>query len=731
VFNGSDLVATLNLAGSYTSADFGLSSDGHGGTDIGVVASGPAPIRGWSSATLDQNRATPFSGSSLPGNAKAPAMVGGTRGPVTNASDIVYTGTYFNGIVLSNPATQNPATIAASSYVTNETTTHSGDAIYGVPAYSWTISNLGTVSTYFYSIHGPIPGDGVHLTAGGVLINGQSGSGRGLIDGYSEGVDISGGSGTVTNFGGIYGNEGVLLAAGGIVTNFGTMYGELGVVLGAGGNVTNFGTIKGRGAGVDFPGAVTNAGTVTNAGAIIGSSGTAVQFGGGDDLLVADPGAAFVGKVDGGGSNNTLELAAGAGPGLLSGLGTNFVNFGSVVFDPGAPWTVTLDNPAAFTGTISGFSKGDFIDLTGRAATDVSYAGRVLTVLNGPTVVATLNLVGSYTSADFTLSPDGQGGTDIGTHITSPPNPPPPGGPTADMILRNGDSGDYKIYDLGNNAVLGSFPLGQVGLDWQFAGLGNFNGTDTSDMLLRDGNTGAFVVYDISNNSITATASLGQVGLDWQVAGFGSFNGAGRGTDMMMRNINTGAFVIYDIANNMVTSTSDLGQVGLDWQVAGFGSFNGAGRGTDMMTRNINTGAFVIYDIANNMVTSTSDLGQVGLDWQVAGFGDFNGDGTTDMMLRNAVGTFEIYDIQGNQVTTTSPIGQVGLEWQVAGFGPIAGPNTSDMVLRNTQTGAFEVYDIANNQLTGAASLGQVGLDWQVGGIAPDPLTHAPTILGQ
>jgi hypothetical protein len=38
-------------------------------------------------------------------------------------------------------------------------------------------------------------------------------------------------------------------------------------------------------------------------------------------------------------------------------------------------------------------------------------------------------------------------------------------------------------------------------------------------MLLRNSNTGAFEVYDISNNQITAAAGMGQVGMEWQVAG--------------------------------------------------------------------------------------------------------------------------------------------------------------------------------------------------------------------
>jgi hypothetical protein len=111
------------------------------------------------------------------------------------------------------------------------------------------------------------------------------------------------------------------------------------------------------------------------------------------------------------------------------------------------------------------------------------------------------------------------------------PNPPPPAGTTADMILRHGADGLYEIYDIGNNAILAGNFLGQVGTDFQFAGLGGFFGSDTTDMLLRSATTGTFEVYDISNNNITNAAALGTVGLNFQVAGFGDFNADGS-TDM-------------------------------------------------------------------------------------------------------------------------------------------------------------------------------------------------------
>ena len=55
-------------------------------------------------------------------------------------------------------------------------------------------------------------------------------------------------------------------------------------------------------------------------------------------------------------------------------------------------------------------------------------------------------------------------------------------------------------------------------------------------MLTRDSNNGVLEVYDIRNNGITLASPMGQVGLEWQVAGFGDFSTNAGETDMLMRN---------------------------------------------------------------------------------------------------------------------------------------------------------------------------------------------------
>ncbi len=299
-----------------------------------------------------------------------------------------------------------------------------------------TVSNLGTISTFgpssFRSFY-----DGILLSSGGSVTNGASAS----IEGF-YGVVIAGGIGTVSNLGTVTGGvDGIRLNGGGSVTNGGTgdinasIQGSIGGVdvYGGGGTITNFGIISSSETGVllDAGGTVIvnryalvtatgrygggaiyisgGAGTVIASGAVSSGDGTAIHFsrlGTYNDLLILDPGVQIAGKVDGGSVNNTntLELAAGAAAGTLSGLGTQFVGFGRVIVDSGANWTVDAAAPTSgqtiaasggsdrlvfpTTGTIdlSGVSGFPTIVLAGLGANSTSLDNANLIGLSKPVI---------------------------------------------------------------------------------------------------------------------------------------------------------------------------------------------------------------------------------------------------------------------------------------------------------------------------------------------------------
>jgi hypothetical protein len=77
------------------------------------------------------------------------------------------------------------------------------------------------------------------------------------------------------------------------------------------------------------------------------------------------------------------------------------------------------------------------------------------------------------------------------------------------LWLIDSGSGGLEIYDIANNAITGAFFLGNVGLDWQYAGVGPIQDPGTSNLVLRNVNTGAFQAYNIAGNTLVGSARLG------------------------------------------------------------------------------------------------------------------------------------------------------------------------------------------------------------------------------
>ena len=197
------------------------------------------------------------------------------------------------------------------------------------------------------------------------------------------------------------------------------------------------------------------------------------------------------------------------------------------VVSPASPGLSTTASP----GGIAGTTLTDIAHLSGGYLP----TGTIIFLLIAPgglpvdTETVTVNGNGTYTTpTGFTVPTGAVGGTYVWhvlyngdannnaatanlENVTVGVNPFPPPGTTADMILRHGADGRYEIYDIGNNSVLAAHPLGQVGTDWKFVGLGGFFGSDTTDMILRNSNTGGLEVYDVNNNNITNAASIGAI----------------------------------------------------------------------------------------------------------------------------------------------------------------------------------------------------------------------------
>jgi probable HAF family extracellular repeat protein len=231
--------------------------------------------------------------------------------------------------------------------------------------------------------------------------------------------------------------------------------------------------------------------------------------------------------------------------------------------NPNGTYT-TLNDPLATNSTIA-YGINDAGQIVGTYNTSDGthaflYSGGVFTTMDDPAANSHTFAYGINNNSQIvgTLS-DGTG--NHGFLETTVPNPPPPAGTTADLILRR-DDGAYEIYDIGNNAILAAYPLGQVGTDWQFAGLGSVQAGGETAMFLRQqngqGTTGSFEIYNISNNNIVSAALLGQ--LAGYVQGIGNFGSRGE-NDVMLRD-GAEAFSVVDIANDQSPALLHWGALG-------------------------------------------------------------------------------------------------------------------------------------------------------------------------
>src|SRR5262249_14752103 len=208
------------------------------------------------------------------------------------------------------------------------------------------------------------------------------------------------------------------------VTNSGTLAGTIGF------------TVAGNGAAAQT---VINSGTIAS---LVGSGGTAVAFGAGNDRLIVDPSAVFVGKVDGGAGTNTLELTSAASTGTLTGLGADFVNFTQGTIDSGASWVFAGANTIGIGTTLT--NSGTLRD-TGTLQVDGTIVGNT-TVQSGGVLDGTGTIGALTVESGGTLAPGDDPGTittgnldlQAGSTLSTEVHGPSPGVNGFDQVVVNG-----------------------------------------------------------------------------------------------------------------------------------------------------------------------------------------------------------------------------------------------------------------------------------------------------
>jgi hypothetical protein len=295
------------------------------------------------------------------------------------------------------------------------------------------------------------------------------------------------------------------------------------------------------------------------------------------------------------------------------------------------------------------------------------------------------------------------------------------------MILRNTPAGTpgglLTLVDLSATGTLTQ--IGQIGADYSVAGSGDFNKDGRSDILMQHDNAVTRELYSLTMNStqVSAVTKLGEVGLDWQIDGSGDFNGDGV-KDILMERVFNGSkqFEILGVQNNAVTSITIAGTVPQDYQVDGIGDFNKDGI-DDILIHHDSAGAHQLQVLfqGNYTTQSIGNAGSVGMEWNIDGVGDFNGDKYADILghYDNATQRIlsEIVNPGASGNFSVKTLGPVGKNIQIDGIGDMTGDGTADISAHYDSSGTLRTdlyYEMHNSTVTNTVTTGVVGHEWIV-----------------
>ena len=297
----------------------------------------------------------------------------------------------------------------------------------------------------------------------------------------------------------------------------------------------------------------------------------------------------------------------------------------------------------------------------------------------------------------------------------------------SDVLWRNFATGENYLYPMNGTAILGSEGYLRTVADqaWQVAGIGDFDGNGTADVLWRNGSTGENYVYLMDGTTIAGEGYLRTVAdQNWKVRGVGDFNGDGR-ADILWRNESTGENYVYPMDGLAILGSEGYLRTVADqnWFVSGMGDFNGDGR-ADILWRNESTGENYVYPMdglailgSEGYIRTVADL-----NWEVVGVADFDGDGRSDILWRNfSTGENYMYPMAGLAIRPTEGYLRTVADqlWHVVSVGDFDGDGRSDIFWRNETTGENYLYPMNGTAILGSEGYVRTVADqnWQVMGL--------------
>ena len=388
---GGSFVGFGSVSG--TATDNGTLTASLGTLTIGTLTgTGNATVTG--SGKLTSSNAVALGGSLTIASGGSFVGFGSVGGTVTDNGSLTASGGALSvGTLMGNGS----ATVSGGASLTSSNAVALGGSL--------TIAASGSFSGYG-SVTGTVTDNGSLTATGGALsLGGLSGTGSAVV---AANASLSVASALTLGS--------LTIDATGAFTGFGTVTGAVNDngSLTASGGVLSAGTLSGSGSATVASGAtLTSPNALAFGGSLtIAAGGSFVGFGSASGTVSDN------GTLTASGGNLSIAALSGSGKAVIAAGATLTLNnplklTGGLAFATGGTDVLSLAGPSGNTSAISGFSNGDTIDIRNTVVTADTYKAGTLTLKSGTTKLGTLKFTGSHTAANFTLSSDGHGGTDI------------------------------------------------------------------------------------------------------------------------------------------------------------------------------------------------------------------------------------------------------------------------------------------------------------------------------
>lgn len=290
--------------------------------------------------------------------------------------------------------------------------------------------------------------------------------------------------------------------------------------------------------------------------------------------------------------------------------------------------------------------------------------------------------------------------------------------PTVPMVVWRSNSGENQSWQLNNGQRGSTQPLPSLNVNWQIAGLADFNRDGQGDVLWRNLQTGAMQIWQMNGTAVQSIV-LPERGLDWQICAIGDFDGD-RNSDLVWRNSRTGEGAVWFLDGTRYRSEQAFYRVAdLDWQIVGAADFDADGQ-SDLIWYNRRAGQVALWLMRQGVYTAQGGFWNIeaGSDWQVVGVQDLNRDGSPDLLWRNSSSGQTLYwQFNRSQFQALVSLPSTPLDWRLISSADLNNDGYADLLWQNA-TGELTQWLMDGRTVTSSASLGgQDGSQWTAVGL--------------